>query len=105
MIELTMQVSDFDYSETLEAFLPEILNLLQENESINPLIRKAVTASPDAAKAIAKTALSAMSQSQKEALTVKFLNKNMENLCSSLNEVAAKYGVILTLENGKAIAR
>ncbi len=105
MIELTMQVSDFDYSETLEAFLPEILNLLQENESINPLIRKAVTASPDVAKTIAKTVLAAMSQSQKEALTVKFLNKNMESLCSSLNEVAAKNGVILTLENGNAIAR
>ena len=105
MIELTMQVSDFDYSETLERFLPDIINLLQENENVNPLIRMAVTATPDAAKAIVKTILAAMSQSQKEALTVKFLNKNMESLCASLNEVAEKNGVILKLENGKAIAK
>lgn len=105
MIELTMQVSDFDYSETLERFLPDIINLLQENESVNPLIRKAITATPDVAKAIVKTILAAMSQSQKEALTVKFLNKNMESLCASLNEVAEKNGVILRLENGKAIAK
>lgn len=105
MIEITMQVSDFDYSETLERFLPEIMTLLQENDNINPLVRMALTASPDAAKAIVKTILSAMSQSQKEALTVKFLNKNMESLCASLNEVATKNGVILTLENGKAIAK
>ena len=100
-----MQVSDFDYSETLERFLPDIINLLQENESVNPLIRKAITATPDVAKAIVKTILAAMSQSQKEALTVKFLNKNMESLCASLNEVAEKNGVILRLENGKAIAK
>ncbi len=105
MIELTMQVSDFDYSETLERFLPDIINLLQENESVNPLVRKAITATPDVAKAIVKTILAAMSQSQKEALTVKFLNKNMESLCASLNEVAEKNGVILRLENGKAIAK
>lgn len=100
-----MQVSDFDYSETLERFLPDIINLLQENESVNPLVRKAITATPDVAKAIVKTILAAMSQSQKEALTVKFLNKNMESLCASLNEVAEKNGVILRLENGKAIAK
>ena len=105
MIELTMQVSDFDYSETLERFIPDIINLLQENESVNPLVRKAITATPDVAKAIVKTILAAMSQSQKEALTVKFLNKNMESLCASLNEVAEKNGVILRLENGKAIAK
>lgn len=105
MIELTMQVSDFDYSETLERFLPDIIGLLQENDSVNPLIRMALTASPDAAKAIVKTILSAMTQSQKEALTVKFLNKNMDNLCASLNDVANKNGVILKLENGKAIAK
>lgn len=105
MIELTMQVSDFDYSETLERFLPDIITLLQENDNINPLVRMAISASPDAAKAIVKTILSAMSQSQKEALTVKFLNKNMESLCASLNEVATKNGVILKLENGKAIAK
>ena len=30
MIEITMQVSDFDYSETLERFLPEIMMLMIE---------------------------------------------------------------------------
>lgn len=105
MIELTMQVSDFDYSETLERFLPDIINLLQENDNVNPLIRMAITATPEMAKSIVKTILAAMSQSQKEALTVKFLNKNMESLCASLNEVATKNGVILKLENGKAVAK
>lgn len=105
MIELTMQVSDFDYSETLERFLPDIINLLQENDNVNPLIRMAITATPEMAKSIVKTTLAAMSQSQKEALTVKFLNKNMESLCASLNEVATKNGVLLTLENAKAVAK
>lgn len=102
MIELTMQVSDFDYSETLERFLPDIINLLQENDNVNPLIRMAITATPDISKSIVKTILSAMSQSQKEALTVRFLNKNMDKLCASLNEVAVNNGVILKLENGAA---
>lgn len=105
MIELTMQVSDFNYSETLERFLPDIMNLLQESDNVNPLIRIALTSSPDVAKAIVKTILATMSQSQKEALTVKFLNKNMESLCTSLNEVATKNGVLLTLENAKAVAK
>lgn len=46
MIELTMQVSDFDYTETLDNFLPDLIRILSEGDDVNPLIRKAVGASP-----------------------------------------------------------
>ena len=92
MIELTMQVSDFDYTETLDNFLPD-------------LIRKAVGASPELSKKIVKGVLAAMSQKQKEALTVKFLNTNAEKLVSQVNDVAAKNGIVITLDNAKAVIK
>ena len=52
MIELTMQVSDFDYTETLDNFLPDLIRILSEGEDVNPLIRKAVGASPELSKKI-----------------------------------------------------
>ena len=54
MIELTMQVSDFDYTETLDNFLPDLIRILSEGEDVNPLIRKAVGASPELSKKIVK---------------------------------------------------
>lgn len=105
MIELKMQVSDFDYSETLENFLPDIMILLQESENLNPLIRMACSAPPEVAKSVAKTVLAAMSQSQKEALTAKFINRNIDKICKNLNAAAARNGIILRLENGEAIAK
>ena len=102
MIELTMQVSDFDYTETLDNFLPDLIRILSEGEDVNPLIRKAVGASPELSKKIVKGVLAAMSQKQKEALTVKFLNTNAEKLVSQVNEVAAKNGIVITLDNAKA---
>ena len=57
MIELTMQVSDFDYTETLDNFLPDLIRILSEGEDVNPLIRKAVGASPELSKKIVKGVL------------------------------------------------
>ena len=105
MIELTMQVSDFDYTETLDNFLPDLIRILSEGEDVNPLIRKAVGSSPELSKKIVKGVLAAMSQKQKEALTVKFLNTNAEKLVSQVNEVAAKNGIVITLDNAKAVIK
>ena len=105
MIELTMQVSDFDYTETLDNFLPDLIRILSEGEDVNPLIRKAVGASPELSQKIVKGVLAAMSQKQKEALTVKFLNTNAEKLISQVNEVAAKNGIVITLDNAKAVIK
>lgn len=102
MIELTMQVSDFDYTETLDNFLPDLIRILSEGEDVNPMIRKAVGASPALSKKIVKTVLAAMSQKQKEALTVKFLNVYAEKLVAQINDVAAKNGIVITLDNAKA---
>ena len=102
MIELTMQVSDFDYTETLDNFLPDLLRILSEGDDVNPLIRKAVGASPELSKKIVKGILAAMSQKQKEALTVKFLNVYAEKLIAQVNDVAAKNGIIITLDNARA---
>lgn len=105
MIELTMQVSDFDYTETLDNFLPDLIRILSEGEDVNPMIRKAVGASPALSKKIVKTVLAAMSQKQKEALTVKFLNVYAEKLVAQINDVAAKNGIVITLDNAKAVIK
>ena len=102
MIELTMQVSEFDYTETLDTFLPDIIRILQEGDDVNPLIRKAVGASPELAKKIVKGILAAMTAKQKEALTVKFLNVYAEKLVAQVNDVAARNGIVITLDNAKA---
>ena len=105
MIELTMQVSDFDYTETLDNFLPDLIRILSEGEDVNPMIRKAVGASPALSKKIVKTVLAAMSQKQKEALTVKFLNVYAEKIVAQINDVAAKNGIVITLDNAKAVIK
>lgn len=102
MIELTMQVSEFDYTETLDTFLPDLIKILSESEGVNPLIRKCVGASPEFSKKIVKGILAAMSPKQKEALTVKFLNVYASKLVAQVNEVAAKNGIIITLDNARA---
>ena len=94
MIELTMQVSEFDYTETLDTFLPDLIKILSESEGVNPLIRKCVGASPEFSKKIVKGILAAMSPKQKEALTVKFLNVYASKLVAQVNEVAAKNGIV-----------
>jgi len=102
MIELTMQVSEFDYTETLDNFLPDLIKILSEGDDVNPLIRKAVGASPEFSKKIVKGILAAMTPKQKEALTVKFLNSYAEKLVGQVNDVAAKNGIVITLDNAKA---
>ena len=102
MIELTMQVSEFDYTETLDYFLPDIINILQTGEDVNPLIRKAVGASPETAKKIVSTVLGLMTTGQKEALTVRFLNSYAPKLCEMVNSVAAENGIVIKLDNAKA---
>ena len=103
MIELTMQVSEFDYTETLDTFLPDIIRLLTESEDVNPLIRKTVGASPELSKKIVKGILAAMTAKQKEALTVRFLNAYAEKLVGMVNEVAEENGIVITLDNAKAV--
>ena len=102
MIELTMQVCEFDYTETLDNFLPDLIKILSEGDDVNPLIRKAVGASPEFSKKIVKGILAAMTPKQKEALTVKFLNSYAEKLVGQVNDVAAKNGIVITLDNAKA---
>ena len=43
-----------------------------------------------------------MSPRQKEALTVKFLNVYASKLVAQVNEVAAKNGIVITLDNARA---
>lgn len=105
MIELTMQVSEFDYSEMLDNFLPDILKLLEESDSVNPLVRKAVLASPEVSKRIVKIILASMTQKQKNALTVKFLNVYASKLCAGVNKLARENGIVITLDNAKAVLK
>ena len=102
MIELTMQVSDFDYTETLDAFLPDLIRILSESEGVNPIIRKCVGASPEFSKKVVKGILGAMTAKQKEQLTVKFLNVYADKLVAQVNEVAKKNGIVVTLDNARA---
>ena len=89
-------------TETLDTFLPDLIKILSESEGVNPLIRKCVGASPEFSKKIVKGILAAMSPKQKEALTVKFLNVYASKLVAQVNEVAAKNGIVITLDNARA---
>ena len=111
MIELTMQVSEFDYTETLDTFLPDIIKILSESPDVNPLIRKCVGASPEFSKKIVKGILGAMTAKQKESKAKKaeaaeeILNVYAEKLVAQVNDVAAKNGIVITLDNAKATIR
>lgn len=105
MIEIVMQVSEFDYTETLDAFLPDLIKILSESEGVNPIIRKCVGASPEFSKKIVKSILATMSAKQKESLTVKFLNVYADKLIGQINDVARKNGIVVTLDNARAVIR
>ena len=80
MIELTMQVSEFDYTETLDTFLPDLIKILSESEGVNPPIRKCVGASPEFSKKIVKGILAAMSLVCLAAATVLLRRQRYEYL-------------------------
>lgn len=102
MIEMTFKVSEIDYDQTIDRFLPDILKILQEDDGTNIIVRKAVGANPELAKKLIKTLVSAMSQSRKDALTVKFLNMKSESICRKLNGFTASSGLDLELTDAVA---
>lgn len=102
MIEMTFKVSEIDYDQTIDRFLPDILKILQEDDGTNIIVRKAVGANPELAKKLIKTLVSAMSQSRKDALTVKFLNMKSESICRKLNSYTASSGLDLELTDAVA---
>ena len=105
MVEITFKVGDIDYDKTIDKFLPDIMKILQEGEGTNIIVRKAVSAKPELAMNLIKGVVSAMSQSQKDALTVKFLNMKAADICRKLNQYTSTSGLDLVLTDAVAFKK
>ncbi len=105
MVEMTFRVGDIDYDKTIDKFLPDIMKILQEGEGTNIIVRKAVSAKPELAMKLIKGVVSAMSQSQKDALTVKFLNMKAADICRKLNHYTSTSGLDLVLTDAVAFKK
>ena len=105
MVEITFKVGDIDYDKTIDKFLPDIMKILQEGEGTNIIVRKAVSANPELAMKLIKGVVSAMSQSQKDALTVKFLNMKAADICRKLNQYTSTSGLDLVLTDAVAFKK
>ena len=105
IVEITFKVGDIDYDKTIDKFLPDIMKILQEGEGTNIIVRKAVSAKPELAMKLIKGVVSAMSQSQKDALTVKFLNMKAADICRKLNQYTSTSGLDLVLTDAVAFKK
>ena len=93
MIELTILVDDFDYSDKLDKQLPMIFEALSSSGELNPVMKLACN-SPEATARIVKGVLRTMSRDAKERLAVRVFNK-----------LAADYGIIVDVCGCKAEKR
>ena len=96
MVELTILVDDFDYSEKLDKQLPMIFEALSNGGELNPVMRLACN-SPEATSRIVKGVLRTMSRDQKERLAVRIFNSNRTKLMNKVNKLAADYGIIVNV--------
>jgi len=102
MITLTVNISEFDYSEKFDQFIPDLLNRIKESgDSTNPLM-KIACAAPGLSTKLLKTAIDAMSQKQKDALASRLINSNEDKIISSLTDLADRYGIDITIDNAEA---
>lgn len=104
MIELTVLVDEFDYSDKLDKQLPLIFETMSSSGELNPVMKLACN-SPEATARIVKGVLRTMSREQKERLAVRLVNSNRTKLMNKVNQLAADYGIIVKVCDCKAEKR
>ena len=104
MIELTILVDDFDYSDKLDKQLPMIFEALSSSGELNPVMKLACN-SPEATARSVKGVLRTMSRDAKERLAVRVFNSNRTKLMNKVNKLAADYGIIVDVCGCKAEKR
>lgn len=96
MVEVTILIDDFDYSDKLDKQLPVIFEALSSSGELNPVMKLACN-SPEATARIVKGILRTMSRDQKERLAVRMFNSNRTKLMNKVNKLAADYGISINI--------
>lgn len=94
MIELTIKIDHIDYNDLAELLLPMLMDQLPTDGLAGRLLR-----SPDKAQSLVRELLSRMPQSQKDELLVKYLNQNSGKVMGKLEQLTAKNGVSVKLND------
>lgn len=96
MVEVTILIDDFDYSDKLDKQLPVIFDALSSSGELNPVMKLACN-SPEATARIVKGILRTMSRDQKERLAVRMFNSNRTKLMNKVNKLASDYGIFVNV--------
>ncbi len=86
MLKLELELSAIDYEALIEKVLPLVGDKL-ENQSVGKLLGSGASA------AMAKAALSMMSQEKKNRMAAGLLNDNADKIAAAIESVAAKNGI------------
>lgn len=96
MIELKLRLDKVDYDALAELLLPMLFEQMSEAADA-PVWSRVLLRSQGMTERAAKAVLDRMSEEQKDALLVRYVNKNSPALCHLLEDMAARSGVHVKL--------
>ena len=94
MVKLELELSDIDYDQLLNTFLPKMQEKLGPNSSLSSLL----------GGGLAGSLMSMAGSSTKDKLAAQVINMNSETLSRKMEEMAAKNGIPGKVRNLKATA-
>ena len=94
MIKLELELSDIDYDQLLNTFLPKMQEKLGPNSALSSLL----------GGGLAGSLMSMAGNSTKDKLAAQVINMNSETLSRKMEEMAAKNGIPGKVRNLKATA-
>ncbi|MBR3545067.1 MAG: hypothetical protein IKN76_03265 [Oscillospiraceae bacterium] len=94
MVKLELELSDIDYDQLLNTFLPKMQEKLGPNSALSSLL----------GGGLAGSLMSMAGNSTKDKLAAQVINMNSETLGRKMEEMAAKNGIPGKVRNLKATA-
>lgn len=94
MVKLELELSDIDYDQLLNTFLPKMQEKLGPNSALSSLL----------GGGLAGSLMSMAGNSTKDKLAAQVINMNSETLSRKMEEMAAKNGIPGKVRNLKATA-
>ncbi len=94
MVKLELELSDIDYDQLLNTFLPKMQEKLGTNSALSSLL----------GGGLAGSLMSMAGNSTKDKLAAQVINMNSETLGRKMEEMAAKNGIPGKVRNLKATA-
>ena len=94
MVKLEIELSDIDYDQLLNTFLPKMQEKLGSNSSLSSLL----------GGGLAGSLMSLAGNSTKDKLAAQVINMNSDMLGRKMEEMAAKNGIPGKVRNLKATA-